>query len=130
MSVHFLRRAGSLWARFAFCENPVLGRLMVFFRSRGVVSVDIVSRRVRNNNTSRTTIHSPKWLLFLECGDQSPLWSAATCRSVFILNTLCRRRRQPAAGKAVTGHRTPNKNSNQIRSGCDGSSFFKPLLAS
>jgi len=34
------------------------------------------------------------------------------------------------AGKAVTGHRTPNKNSNQIRSGCDGSSFFKPLLAS
>jgi uncharacterized glyoxalase superfamily protein PhnB len=43
----------------------------------------------------------------LECGDLSPLWSAATCRSLGRLNSLQASGVKPPQAKAVTGHRIP-----------------------
>jgi len=60
--------------------------------------------------------------LSLECGDLSPLWSAATCRSLGRLNSLAGSGVKPPQAKAVTAgvpgaaaalgwssHRTPKE---------------------
>src|SRR5688572_6230135 len=61
ISFHFLRRAGSLCPRFAFCEKSVRGRFTVFFRSNGSVILVVSSFEFRVSRFSGPTTRY--WLL-------------------------------------------------------------------
>src|SRR4030095_11921544 len=73
-SAHFLRRAGSLCARFAFCAKEVLGRLTVFLRSSGV-SVLIISKS--NSNSRRRCYQNARLSSFNSASEPSTMYSSA-----------------------------------------------------